>query len=300
MRVLITGANGFVGQHMVRELIDHSFDVIGVVQSGQNQSSGTIEVDLTQKERVHKSIDYDGVDGVIHLAGLAALAPSFDDPLKYIEVNSAIQINLMETALEQKRKPKFVIISSGSVYGPSGDLPMDENSVVKPSSPYAVSKIAQEYLAQYYIGRGLECVIIRPFNHIGPGQSSGFIVPDLASQILEAKNKRDTKIKIGDLTTKRDYTDVRDIVRAYRLLLEKGRSGEIYNVCSGSAISGQEILNQLMELADIELSPVLESSKKRPVDSPVIYGDFAKLKKETGWMPKITLEQTLADVLGTM
>lgn len=302
MKVLITGANGFVGQHLVRELKNSGINVVSVGGHTAPSIDGEecIRLDLSNQEEAHRELNFTGIDGVIHLAGLAANGPSFSEPLKYINVNSAIQINLMETALEQKCSPKFVVVSSGSVYDASAPLPITEKSPIKPSSPYSVSKLAQENLAFYYTTRGLECVIARPFNHIGPGQGPGFIVPDLAQQIVDVKKSGGEEIKVGNLSTKRDYTDVRDIVRAYRLLLEKGQSGEIYNICSGAASSGEDILNGLASAAGVNVKPVVDPSKNRPVDYPVIYGDHSKLEDATGWKPEIKLDTTLADVIKSM
>ncbi len=300
-KILVTGVNGFVGKHLVSELEGVGIEVLGIAGKSADQESGKyIQIDLTDRGSVQKNIDFSGIEGVIHLAGLASVGDSFSNPLKYINVNSSIQINLMETALEQGCKPKFIVVSSGSVYDPSMALPLKEESPIKPTSPYSISKLVQEDLGQYYTSRGLECVIARPFNHIGPGQGSGFIVPDLAKQIVEARKNGERSIRVGNLNTKRDYTDVRDIVGAYILLLKKGRSGEVYNICSGTAVSGKEILEGLEKAAKIEINPIIDPSKNRPVDNPVIYGDYSKLNNETGWKPEIKLDQTLADIIASM
>jgi GDP-4-dehydro-6-deoxy-D-mannose reductase len=161
-----------------------------------------------------------------------------------------------------------------------------------------VSKRLQEELAGYYGVRGFEYVIARPFNHIGPGQNTGFLVPDLAKQVAEAEKSGAETIGVGNLSAKRDYTDVRDIVQAYLLLLEKGRSGEIYNICSGRSVSGSEVLDGLLKhSSNKSLRPVEDPAKVRPVDAPEIYGSYDKLKADTGWEPKIALETTLGEAL---
>lgn len=300
--ILITGANGFVGRHLTNELRSGGHDVHGVggpMSPGQSDASAFTEyraLDLSDSKQA-ADIDFAGVDAVIHLAGLAAVGPSFDDPARYVNVNAGIQINLFETALRQKAFPRMLIISSGSLFDPTSPLPLNEQSPVLPSSPYAVSKLTQEFLAKHYGGRGFECIIARPFNHIGPGQGPGFIVPDFAIQIVAAERGEQTEILVGNLEAQRDYTDVRDIARAYRLLIEQGKPGETYNICSGTARSGNEILQGLLAASTTTLSVVRDEARMRPADNPVIRGSHNKLTADTGWQPEIPFETTLADVL---
>jgi GDP-4-dehydro-6-deoxy-D-mannose reductase len=255
-----------------------------------------IECDLTDAAEVQK-IDFSGVSGVIHLAGLAAVGPSFDNPTMYVTANVGMQVNLFETAIKQNQHPKFVVISSGALYDPRAHLPLTETSHVLPSSPYAVSKIGQEQMGLYYHLRNFEVIIARPFNHIGPGQGLGFIVPDLTKQVVDFERGEAKEILVGNLSAKRDYTDVRDIARAYRLLLEHGTSGETYNVCSGSSKSGQEILDAILHVAGGNPAVTQDPERMRPSDTPDIYGDHTKLSKDTGWQPEIPLETTIADVV---
>jgi GDP-4-dehydro-6-deoxy-D-mannose reductase len=215
----------------------------------------------------------------------------------YINTNIGIEVNLFEAALKQKCFPKFLIISSGSLYDPKDKLPLIETSRVDPGSPYAVSKLGQEQMAQYYGQRGFEYVIARPFNHVGPGQNEGFIVPDLTKQIVSVEKGNGKNIKVGNLEAQRDYTDVRDIVRAYRLLVESGKSGEIYNICSNKPLSGNDLLSKLIDLSSSKPELISDPTKFRPTDSPVIYGSYDKLKKDTGWEPEIDIDTTLKDVL---
>jgi GDP-4-dehydro-6-deoxy-D-mannose reductase len=300
-KVLVTGANGFVGQHLVRELSEDGIKVVGI--GGPIGSAGKpayideyMVLDLNNAGAVAK-INFKDIDGVIHLAGLAAVGPSFDEPMKYIDVNVGIEVNLFEAALAQDTKPRFLIISSGSLYDPKASLPLSETSKVVPSSPYAVSKIGQEQMALHYGLRGFGCIIARPFNHIGPGQNPGFLVPDVAQQIIACEKGSQSEIMVGSLDAQRDYTDVRDIVRAYRLLLEKGKAGETYNICSGKAVSGHDIVSGLLKAAGSEAPLKEDAAKLRPSDTPLIYGDSSKLTEATGWKPNIALETTLADVI---
>lgn len=300
-KVMVTGANGFVGQHLVKELSGNGVSVFGI--GGDIGVAGKLPyvdeyvvLDLNDASAVSK-INFKDIDGVIHLAGLAAVGPSFDEPLKYIDVNIGIEINMFEAALAQGAKPKFLIVSSGSLYDPKAPLPLTEKSAVIPSSPYAVSKIGQEQMAFHYGLRGFESIVARPFNHIGPGQNPGFLVPDVAQQVVASEKGGQSEIMVGNLDAQRDYTDVRDIARAYRLLLEKGVSGETYNICSGKAVSGHDMVDGLLKAAGSSASLKEDPAKMRPSDTPVIYGDSGKLTAATGWKPEIPLETTLADVI---
>ena len=300
-KILVTGANGFVGQHLAKELKDNNYYVIGIggnigLSNKPENIDEYIVVDLSNKDEVGK-IDFSSLDGIIHLAGLAAVGPSFENPMQYIDVNIGIEVNLFEACRSQNSKPKFIIISSGTIYSPDNEMPLNEKSSVLPNSPYAVSKLGQEDMAKYYESIGFEVVTARPFNHIGPGQGLGFIVPDLTKQIIDYKNGESEEVMVGNLDSERDYTDVRDIARAYRLLLEDGKSGEIYNICTGSPTSGKTILDVLIKIANVDPKITLDKSRLRPSDNPVIFGDYKKLNNDTGWRPEISIDATLKDVI---
>lgn len=300
-RILVTGVNGFVGQHLVKELSDAGMEVVGVGGSIGNAApiaglSSYSVLDLTNYDEAAK-IEFSSIDGVIHLAGLAAVGPSFENPMQYIDVNIGIEVNLFEAATRQNAHPKFVVISSGSLYDPKAPLPLTESSSVIPSSPYAVSKLGQEQMAQYYGLRGFECVVARPFNHIGPGQNPGFLVPDVAQQIIAVEKGESDSIMVGNLDAKRDYTDVRDIVRAYRLLFEKGVAGRTYNICSGTSVSGHNIVTGLIKASGSNPEIKQDPERMRPSDAPDIFGNHDLLTADTGWTPTIDLDTTLADVI---
>lgn len=300
-RVLVTGANGFVGNHLVKELADNGYKVVGVggAQGSKEPNANISEyltLDLNDPEQA-KKIDFTKVTAVIHLAGLAAVGSSFDNPLLYITTNVGIQINLFEAAIAQKAFPRFLIISSGTLYDSKAPLPLDESSAVVPNSPYSVSKLGQEQMGQYYARRGFEVIIARPFNHIGPGQNTGFLLPDLTQQVVSFEKGQTTEIKVGNLDAQRDYTDVRDIVRAYRLLLESGKSGETYNICSGKPLSGNEVLEQILHTANVKAPVVLDPDKMRPSDTPVIFGSHDKLTADTGWQPQIDTSSSILDIV---
>ena len=301
MKILITGAAGFVGTHLINELVNNGHTVVAAVNHGEKPSSLCSEVmyaDLADRDQVLKNVDFSEIETVIHLAGLAAVGPSFDEPLKYLTVNAGIEINLYEACIAQDVRPRMLIISSGTLYDPESLMPLTEDSPLSPSSPYAVSKVTQEVFVRYYEKRGFESVIIRPFNHIGPGQNLGFIVPDFAQQIVAAERGGTKEILVGNLDAKRDYTDVRDIVRAYRLLAEaEGVANETYNVCSGNSVSCRKLLDILLNMATVPLTVKQDSEKMRPADIVEIVGSNNKINEKTSWKPMHTLEQSLRDAL---
>jgi GDP-4-dehydro-6-deoxy-D-mannose reductase len=296
MNVLITGSSGFVGSHLT-ELLDRTgHQIVGIGHQEFTPTAGSYEtVDMLNAEAVQK-LDLGGVDAVVHLAGLAAVGPSFDQPRRYIDANAGMQINLFEALLSQNNTPRILVISTGGLYR-ANHLPIVETAEIDTPNPYAVSKMTQEHLSHYYAKRGFEVMVARPFNHIGPGQTEGFLASDLAKQIAELEASGGGTIQVGDLSSKRDFTDVRDIVRAYLLLLEKGRAGETYNVCSGHSHSGQTILEGLLQHSSCKIKLETDQARLRPSDIPDIYGSCAKLHTDTGWKPEIPLDQTLADVL---
>lgn len=286
---------------MVKELFNNGLSVTALGRNNDLNAAPPyaktfISLDLTDPEAA-KAIDFTGIDSVIHLAGLAAVGPSFDNPMLYINTNIGIEVNLFEAALAQKCFPKFLIISSGSLYDSAAALPITESTPILPSSPYAISKLGQEQMAQYYQGRGFECIIARPFNHCGPGQGPGFIVPDLAQQLINVELGNADVVKVGNLDAQRDYTDVRDIARAYRLLIEKGQPGVTYNICSGTPRSGHDLLALLKKSSGIDAQTQQDPDKMRPADNPIIYGDHSRISADTGWQPEIPFSQTIEDTV---
>ncbi len=302
-KILITGVNGFVGGHLTEALVKEGHEVVGcgiqkepsdVVADKMNEY---IHCDLTVSTEVDK-LPLNKVDGVIHLAGLAAVGPSFDNPIAYMNVNEGAVVELFEAALRQDAKPKFVVISSGAIYDSKIEH-RDESTPIKPSSPYAASKIGTEVWVQHYQERGFDAVIVRPFNHTGPNQNLGFIVPDFAQQVVKAVDDPEYTIKVGNIATERDYTDVRDIVQAYiKLMMTDDLRHTVYNVCSGKSVSGKEILDKLMIAAgNPDLPFEAEVSKLRPTDVPKVVGSYERLKEDTGWEPQIPFDKTISDTL---
>jgi GDP-4-dehydro-6-deoxy-D-mannose reductase len=236
---------------------------------------------------------------VYHLAGWADVGGSWRDPLTVLRVNGEGTLNVLE-ACRAAEVDRVLAVASADVYGvvSEDELPLDELSPIRPTSPYAASKMAADALAQQaFLGYGLGVIRVRPFNHLGPGQSEQFVAPALAARIVRAERAGDDFIMVGNLSARRDFTDVRDIVRAYRRLVEDGAPGEVYNVCSGQDLPIQYLADHLVSLAErpIELRP--DPTLMRPADLPVLRGDAGKLAAATGWSPEIPIEQTLADLV---
>ena len=290
MRALVTGGRGFVGRWLAEHL-EHEGD--DVVATGE-------EVDVTDPEAVRRSFDEIRPDAVYHLAGWAAVGSSWSDPPGVFAVNAAGVVHVLDAARRLDAPPRVLVVSSAEVYGrvQPDQLPLSEDLEVAPVSPYASSKVAAEVAArQFAAGFDLGVVIARPFNHIGPGQSPGFVVSDLAKRIVEAERSGATVLEMGNPAPRRDLTDVRDVVRAYRLLLERGTPGETYNVCSGTDVVIGDLARRMIELSGVALELSTGSVAMRPIDVPVLRGDAQRLRAATGWEPEIPLDETLRDVL---
>jgi GDP-4-dehydro-6-deoxy-D-mannose reductase len=296
-RIVITGINGFVGHHLARELASHNIAVTGVGR--EKKPSSELQDLLTEYHAVDLIREWPSIknaDAVIHLAGLAAVGPSFDSPQRYINANSSMITNICEYFLQQNERPRLLIVSSGAVYNPDQVMPITEESDIGFTSPYAVSKILAENQCAYYRNRGLDCIIARPFNHIGPGQGKGFILPDFYERLSELDDGV-ASIKVGSINTRRDYTDVRDIVSAYvKLILAPSLEHTLYNVCSGRSLSGEDILNKLKHaLGKDDVQFEIDRSLVRPTDVIDIYGDSSRLRKEFDWEPTHSIDDTIAD-----
>ncbi len=290
MRALVTGARGFVGSWLTAHLVESGDEVVGIDH----------EVEITDGDAVRAAVLAAAPDVVYHLAALTSVGRSWSDPNEVLRVNATGTLYVLEAARACPHPPRVLMTSSAEVYGavPQQLLPVTEDAPLAPVTPYAASKVAAEYLGvQAHLAYGLAVIRMRPFNHVGPGQSSAFVVSALAQRIVEARRNGADSIVVGNLAARRDLTDVRDVVRAYRLLAERGVAGEVYNVCSGRDIAIADVALQLQSLAGVELRFEVDPELNRPVDVPVVRGDFTKLHEATGWEPSLSLEQTLLDVL---
>lgn len=299
MNILVTGVNGFVGAHLTNELNNAGHLVLGAGRESEVSSDLSVKLqEYKQMDLAQKFPEFKDIDAVIHLAGLAAVGPSFDNPQQYININSAMVTHMCEYFLLQDKKPRVVIVSSGAIYSPKQPLPITESGELSLSSPYAVSKVLVENQVAYYKQRGLDCIIARPFNHIGPGQAPGFILPDFYERISAAN---EDVIKVGNINTRRDYTDVRDIVRAYKALATTPTLNHIiYNICSGESLAGSEILDKLkIALGRPDITFEVDQSLVRPTDIAEITGDSSRLQNELNWKPHYTINQTIDDFVAS-
>jgi GDP-4-dehydro-6-deoxy-D-mannose reductase len=292
VKALVTGASGFVGRHLTAHLEAEGDEVVGV----DREDGG---VDITDAEAVLKLVDEVRPEVVYHLAGWADVGGSWHHPVEAFRTNAEGTLNLLSAAVDVG-VGRVLSVSSADVYGPvtEDELPLTEESPLRPASPYAASKVAADFLGlQAWLGRGLPVLRVRAFNHLGPGQTDKFVAPALASRIARNEVEGGDVLTIGNLSARRDFTDVRDVVRAYRLLVLRGEPGEAYNVCSGVDIAVQELADRLLSLATKPMRFETDVDLLRPVDIPVLRGDHGKLTAATGWEPTISIDQTLADLL---
>ena len=297
MKALITGSLGFVGQYLREELERNGYDTVGLdIRPGEK----TLQADLLDEEQTTSALRETRPDILIHLAGQANVAKSWKIPQKTFEINVIAAINLMEAVREATPQAHLVLVGSSDEYGLLGTagVSVSETMPPNPRTPYAVSKLAQEQIAGVYArAYGLNICMTRSFNHGGAGQQEGFLIPDFASGIVRVEKGLQPCLRVGNLDSRRDFTHVRDVVRAYRLLAEKGRPGEIYNVGSGTTYSAREILDKLLALSDTDIPVKQDPEKMRPSDTPVICCNHEKLTQDTGWEPELGLNQILRDVL---
>lgn len=307
MRILVTGAGGFVGQHLTQHLRRTYPDAIvfGTLYRGRESAPSAeiryIQVDLLEKDSTQELLAETKPDQIFHLAGQASPGKSFGAAWKTLEMNIRAQLNLFEGCIELELRPRFLLTSSAEIYAitPPEIMPLTEDAPLRPRNPYGLSKLTQDMMGlQYAQSHQFHTIRARPFNHIGPGQSEGFVAPDFAVQIAKAEaGLQEPILHVGNLSAERDFTDVRDVVRAYDLLMEKGEPGGAYNVSSNTAYSIQSLLEALLNLTETPIKVQVDEAKLRPVDVPSIVGDSQKLRNLTGWQPEVPFEQTLTDVL---
>ncbi len=317
--ILVTGGAGFVGSHLIDLLSGEGADLVawsrpsgtnpaGVAPvsgaqpgaSGVSRTSSPVRwqaIDLLDRDLVHRAIGEIRPASVYHCAGAAHVGKSWDSTTNTLAINVRGTHNLLEGLRRADVAARIVIPSSATVYK-DADAPLTEDDPIVPGSPYALSKLAQEMVGQRAIGDGLHVTIARAFNHVGPRQDPFFAASGFARRIADIEAGRwEPEIAVGNLDARRDLTDVRDTVRAYRLILERGTTGRAYNVCSGRAITIRELLDRLLARSRVPIRVRVDPARYRPNDTPLIVGDPTRIRAELGWRPEIPLDRTLDDLL---
>ena len=308
MRALITGINGFVGGHLAEHLLaETTWQVFGTAREPTLQLPALREqvqatqADLRDASAVHELIRAVEPDAIFHLAAQAHLPTSFRDPAGTLTTNILMQLHLFEAIRAATIDPVIVVVCTGEEYGAvqPDEQPVNENTPLRPVNPYAVSKVAQDMLAyQYFAAHKLRTIRMRPFNHSGPRQEDRYAVTGFARQIARIEaGLQPPVVKVGNLQAQRDFTDVRDIARAYRVAAEQGEPGAVYNLGSGRPVAIQTILDLLLGMSQAQIEVQTDPERMRPADVPLIACDATRFQQRTGWEPRIPLEQMLRDIL---
>ncbi len=309
MKAFITGANGFVGCHLSKLLVERGYDVTGTRIDELNLDIVTrhvplervFKLDLRDRKEVDGLIGMTKPEVVFHLAGQSWVPASWEDPAATFEVNLIGSIHVFESIIKHVPESRCIFISTGDLYdsGDSEGAPVDENARVMPRNPYALSKMAADLMArQLFASANLQVIRLRPFNHIGPYQSERFVVSEFAKQIaLAERGLAEPVIKVGNLDVERDFTDVRDMVRAYELAVGKCVPGECYNISSQRAYSVRLILDTLLSESTLKINVETDPVKYRPVEVARFLGDSKKFRTAAGWSAEIPIEKTLVDTL---
>jgi GDP-4-dehydro-6-deoxy-D-mannose reductase len=287
MRALVTGANGFVGIHLVAHLR----------ASGDDVTEST--VDITDRNRFAQHVDEHQPDVIYHLAAQADVGGSWQSPIATLRVNIEGTVNVLDAAIAHGAK-RVLAITSADIYGPvdEADLPLNEEQAVRPVSPYGASKAAADIMCvSAGLAHGLDVVRARSFNHLGPGQNAKFVASAIASRVVANERSGEREVRVGNLEARRDFTDVRDVVQAYRLLVTEGTAGDVYHVCSGRDYPVRELAEALISMARTPMTLESDPDLFRPVDLKVLRGDYTKIHAATGWQPTIDIKTTLSDLL---
>jgi len=304
MKVLLTGANGFVARHLIEALRARGDATVGadLAPAPANPVDRYVACDLTDAAAVRALVEAERPDAIVHLAAVSSVGRSWEIPAATFTSNTTLFLNIVEAVRELKLPARVLSVGSSEEYGvvPAAEQPIPETRPVAPTSPYAVARVAQEQLSRLYADHyGLDVVMTRSFNQIGPGQRVNFVVPSFVKQLLDgrARGESTVKMSVGDLSVVRDFIDVRDASAAYLALLDRGVSGEIYNVCSGEGRALGEVLATAAKLVGVETEISVDPARLRPTDNPRIIGDNSKLRA-LGWSPTRSLRDTLASIIG--
>ncbi|MFC1540359.1 GDP-mannose 4,6-dehydratase [Gemmatimonadota bacterium] len=307
-RALITGVDGFVGYYLAEHLLEEGYSLTGldvqlhsIATAPFIDNISVVSCDILDRDLLEQIISEHKPEEIYHLAALANIPQAIDQPKQTLNVNIMGTLNLLEAVRSAGVNSRLLIVGSASEYGvvSEGDLPIDENVPLNPGDPYSLSKVCGGLLAAQYWNRySIPVIRVRPFTHIGPRQPLGYVTSDFSRQLaMIGTTGHDPTILVGNLDTARDFTDVRDIVRAYRLALRDCRLGEVYNICSGRAVSIREILTRLVELSTLEVEIIQSDNLTRVADNPILWGNCTAFEELTGWQPEIPLSQTLLDIL---
>jgi len=312
MKLLVTGFTGFVSSYFLSLLneMEPGSEVLGVDKNEYTKRSDAYpnlnihskKIDLLNKKDVEEMLISFQPEYILHLASVSSVAQSWHTPLDSFVNNTNIFLNLVEQVRISKIPCRILSVGSSEEYGQvdHADLPLTEEHRLNPLSPYAVARVSQEMLSTIYAeGFGLDIIITRSFNHIGPGQSENFVISSFAKQLVQLSKKQDRENKIitGDLSITRDFLDVRDVVNAYYVLLKNGRKGQVYNICSGNGCTLKDIVLKMAGLLAIDINMETDPALVRPNDNKIIIGSCEKINRELGWEPRIPLDQSLADII---
>lgn len=310
-KYLITGCSGFVAKHFIDLLINKGVraEIIGVdilepdfdLKKSKYVKLKFKKMDLQDIKSLSLLIKRFSPDYILHLASLSSVAMSWQKPVFSFINNTNIYLNLLESIKKLEKTPRLLSVGSSEEYGivSKKNLPVSEDCVLNPNSPYAVARVSQEMLSKLYVkAYGCDIIMTRSFNHLGPGQRSSFAVPSFITQLIDIHGKSPKcNLKVGNINVIRDYVDVRDVVRAYHMLFEKGVSGEVYNVCSGSGISLREIIAKITDYLNLKTKITVDNTLFRPSDNPVIIGNPSKIKSAVGWCSEINIDKSIDDCI---
>ncbi|MBI5229135.1 GDP-mannose 4,6-dehydratase [Candidatus Micrarchaeota archaeon] len=309
MKALITGITGFAGSHLAEYLLKKDYEVYGTIRWRSRTENiehireklKLIDADIKDAHSMRNAVETAQPDAVFHLAAQSYVPTSWHAPQETLATNVLGTVNLFEAVRASKLDPRIQIAGSSEEYGLiyPNEVPIKETNELRPMSPYAVSKVATDLLGfQYFKSYGLKIVRTRAFNHTGPRRGEVFVTSNFAKQIVEIeKGKKEPVISVGNLDSQRDFSDVRDIVRAYEMSLFKCDFGEVYNICSEKSITIKKLLDMLLSMSKAEVEVRQDPERMRPSDTAILLGDCTKFKKKTGWKPEIPFEKTLEDLM---
>ena len=297
MKALITGSSGFIGGHLVAELKTNGYEI---VKCDLKASDDNVPMDIMNQDMIQRVLEEHKPDVIINMAGQANVGLSWKKPQLTVQLNTVGLINILEAVKAVNPKIRVIAVGSSDEYGSLEErgANVTEDIAVKPITPYAISKQAQELFAQLYVrAYGMDVCMIRLFNLGGPGQAKGYMISDFASGIAEVEAGKRNYMSVGNLDSARDFTHVKDACKAVRLIAEKGHAGEVYNISSGTTHKAQEVLDKLVGMAKKEIEVRQDPARMRPSDTPVVCGNHDKLTAHTGWMPELGLDEILTDAL---